>query len=228
MSTPLRLIIFDVDGTLIDSQHHIISAMTAACAAVEIAPPSHEAVLSIVGLSLPQAVSRLMPQASSAHREHMVEAYKSAFMQQREELGAEAASPFYPGAVDALNALRQVDDYLLGVATGKSRRGLDSILNGHGISDMFLTKQVADDHPSKPNPSMIFRALEETGVAAENAIMIGDTSYDMDMARAAGVGRVGVNWGYHSQDDLVKSGAEVILHSYEELIPYIDKIWSAK
>lgn len=226
MSTSRKLIIFDVDGTLIDSQHHILSAMQSACASVDAVPPTREAVLSIVGLSLPEAVLRLMPDAPQNQRDHMIEAYKAAFMSQREDLGPEAASPFYPGALETLQKLHAVDDHILGIATGKSRRGLDSILEGHGLSHMFLTQQVADDHPSKPHPSMILKALKDSGVESQNAVMIGDTSFDMEMAKAAGVGRVGVNWGYHSQGDVAEAGAEVILQGYDELIPYLDGIWS--
>ncbi|MEY8098870.1 HAD-IA family hydrolase [Falsihalocynthiibacter sp. S25ZX9] len=228
MSTELKLIIFDVDGTLVDSQDHILAAMTAACASVEVAPPSREAVLSIVGLSLPEAVLRLMPDSALSQREKMVDAYKGAFNAQREELGAQSGSPFYDGALDVLRALQTVDHHILGIATGKSRRGLDSLLSGNGLEKMFFTQQVADDHPSKPHPSMIFQALSESGVDAANAVMIGDTSFDMAMAKSAGVGRIGVDWGYHSQVDLTEAGAEVILQGFDELTPYLDQIWSGK
>lgn len=226
MSAALKLIIFDVDGTLIDSQNHILSAMQSACTSVDMVPPTREDVLSIVGLSLPEAVLRLMPEASQNRRVRMIEAYKSAFMAQREELGPAALSPFYPGALETLQRLHGVDENILGVATGKSRRGLDSILDGHGINHMFFTQQVADDHPSKPHPSMIHKALSESGIDSDCAVMVGDTSYDMAMAKSAGIGRIGVNWGYHSRDDLTESGAEVILENYDELIPYLDRIWS--
>lgn len=228
MSAQLKLIIFDVDGTLVDSQNHILAAMAAACASVDVTAPSKNAVLSIVGLSLPEAVLRLMPDSPLKQREKMVDAYKAAFNAQREELGAQAASPFYAGAMDVLRDLQSVDDHILGIATGKSRRGLNNLLSGHGLENVFFTQQVADDHPSKPHPSMIHQALMESGVDRANAVMIGDTSFDMAMAKSAGVGRIGVDWGYHSQGDLTEAGAEVILDRFDDLIPYLDQIWSGR
>lgn len=228
MSSPIRLILFDVDGTLVDSQNHIVAAMESACLAVDVAAPSRAQILGIVGLSLPEAVLKLMPAASAPLREKMVEEYKAGFMRQREELGHAAASPLYAGALETLTALHSVDENLLGVATGKSRRGLDSILGAYDLGRMFVTQQVADDHPSKPNPSMIRRALQETGVEPENTVMIGDTSFDMEMARSAGVRGIGVNWGYHPESDLTEAGASVILNSFGALLPYLDEIWSEK
>jgi phosphoglycolate phosphatase len=228
VSGAIRLILFDVDGTLVDSQNHIVAAMESACLAIGIAAPSRAEILGIVGLSLPEAVWKLMPEAPAKLRERMVEEYKAGFVRQREELGHAAASPLYSGALDALNALHAVNENILGVATGKSRRGLDSILEAYDLQRMFVTQQVADDHPSKPNPSMIRRALQETGVEPENAVMIGDTSFDMQMARSAGVHGIGVSWGYHPVADLTEAGANVILNDFDALIPHLNETWSEK
>jgi phosphoglycolate phosphatase len=190
----LKLAIFDVDGTLVDSQGEILGSMTRAFEAQDLTPPSRDAVLGIVGLSLPQAMAQLAPAQSDAVQSALVEGYKTAYMQIRD---AQGVSQFYPGIADLLDRLAQLDHLLLGIATGKSRRGLNALLAGHGLGKRFVTTQGADDHPSKPHPSMVLTCLAETGVEAADAVMIGDTSYDMDMARAAGVQGIGVSWGYH-------------------------------
>ena len=196
----LRLVIFDVDGTLVDSQAEIMAAMSLAFASEGMALPGRATVLSIVGLSLAEAFRVLAPQTDEAQRMRLVEAYKGAFQQLRtdnQEMG-----PLFPGARAALDVLRAQDHTLLAVATGKSRRGLDKVLERHGLAGMFHSEQVADHHPSKPDPSMILTALNETGVVPQRAVMLGDTTYDMDMARAAGIKKIGVTWGYHQADTL--------------------------
>ena len=191
----LRLVIFDVDGTLVDSQAEIMAAMGAAFASEGLTLPERAAVLSIVGLSLAEAFGRLLPDADAGRRGRLVDAYKDAFAglrTQNKEMG-----PLFPGARAAIDRLRAQDDVLLAVATGKSRRGLDKVLERHDLTGVFHSEQVADHHPSKPHPSMILTALSETGVAPRRAVMVGDTTYDMDMGRAAGVRTIGVPWGYH-------------------------------
>ena len=196
----LRLVIFDVDGTLIDSQAEIMAAMAQAYASEGLTLPERAAVLSIVGLSLAEAFQRLLPNSDGSQHGRLVDAYKDAFAglrTQNKELG-----PLFPGAMDAINALRAQDHTLLAVATGKSRRGLDKVLERHGLQGVFHSEQVSDHHPSKPHPSMVLTALSETGVDPRRAVMVGDTTYDMDMARAAGVRTIGVPWGYHPAEHL--------------------------
>lgn len=197
----VRLVIFDVDGTLVDSQAEILAAMAAAFGTEGLACPDRAAVLNIVGLSLDQAMAVLVPDLPEARRTALVTAYKASYNAARLIHGA-AHSPLYPGARAVLDLLRAAPDMALGVATGKSRRGLDGLFAAHGLDPYFVTRQVADDHPSKPHPAMIRAALADTGVAPGDAVMVGDTVFDMDMARAAGVRGIGVTWGYHAADAL--------------------------
>ena len=198
----LRLVLFDVDGTLVDSQADIVSSMGAAFAAEGLTPPSREDTLSIVGLSLPVAMERLLPGVEPARRDRMVEAYKDTYVALRQAAPVEVTSPLYPGIREVLDALSADPWTLIGVATGKSLRGLTKLIEGHGLDQYFVTRQVADHHPSKPHPSMVLAALSETGVGAGDTVLIGDTTFDMDMGRAAGVRTIGVGWGYHPAESL--------------------------
>lgn len=222
MST-LRLVIFDVDGTLVDSQADILAAMTHAFVQAGKEAPSREAVLSIVGLSLDRAIALLAPDLPAETHDKMVEWYKEAYVALRAKIGATQSSPLYPGALQVLETLQAQPETLLGVATGKSRRGLDKLLEAHGMERMFITQQVSDHHPSKPHPSMIRQALTETGLEAHQAVMIGDTSFDMEMAAAAGVAGIGVSWGYHAREAL--SRARHVIDRFEALPPLLKEIW---
>ena len=218
-----RLVIFDVDGTLVDSQADILASMAAAFESVSLPVPTRDEVLGIVGLSLNVAMPKLAPEVARDVHHALEDAYKVAYMRLRKTRGAAQSSPLYPGARLALDELHARENVLLGVATGKSRRGLDKLLEGHGMQGLFATEQVADFHPSKPHPSMLHAALDETGVSAEQAVMIGDTSYDMDMARAAGLAAIGVSWGYHDRGAL--AAANVVIDSFAALPEALDQIW---
>ncbi len=215
----LRLVIFDVDGTLVDSQAEIMAAMTRAFAAEGLEMPSRAEVLSIVGLSLAEAFARLCPDAGAAQQARLVEAYKDAFVGLRAEM--KEMGPLFPGARDAIDALLARDDTLLAVATGKSRRGLDKVLERHSLTGVFHSEQVADHHPSKPNPSMILTALNETGVMQHRAVMVGDTTFDMDMARAAGIRTIGVPWGYHPAAHLMP---DMMIETFADMVPAVDNL----
>lgn len=214
-----RLVVFDCDGTLVDSQASIVRSMDAAFAAAALPAPDANAVRRIVGLSLPQAILRLAPGASVAAREVALETYKSSFRQAR--LNNALEEPLYPG-IEALLRRIHARGKALGVATGKSDRGLSSCLARHRVTELFVTLQTADRHPSKPHPAMLEAALLEAGASPGEAVMIGDTVFDIAMAQAAGVRAIGVAWGYHEPAELVEAGAEGVAQSAEELEAMID------
>lgn len=221
--TELRLVVFDVDGTLVDSQAHILAAMRGAFDSLNLPAPERSEVLGLVGLSLDLVIARLAPNQSSEVQAALVQGYKDAFVAIRQADADAAATPFYPGALDVLQALHAEPETLLGVATGKSRRGLDKILAPQDLSRRFVTQQVADHHPSKPHPSMLKACLNDTGVEAARAVMVGDTSYDMDMAKAAGLFAIGVSWGYHDVGRL--TSADVIIDRFEDLHDVLEGYW---
>lgn len=221
---PLRLVIFDVDGTLVDSQSDILDAMHLAFASEGISTPPREQVLGVVGLSLDVLMPELAPELDPAAHARLVQGYKDAYMTLRSDTSRGQSSPFYPGARKVLEQLHAQPDTLLGVATGKSRRGLDKLIEAHGLEGMFVTRQVADFHPSKPHPAMLMEALRETGVDAANTVMIGDTSFDMEMAAAANIRGIGVSWGYHPLSRL--QAARHTLARFEELPPLLETIWT--
>lgn len=213
-----RLAIFDCDGTLVDSQHSIVAAMQGAFDAVSLPCPERGICLSVVGLSLTEAMAQLLPDAEPDFHVAMGDHYKQAFHVLR--AGGGVHEPLYEGIADLLDRL-EGEDWLLAVATGKSDRGLRLVLEHHGLHARFISLQTADRHPSKPHPSMIHQTLVDAGVDAENAVMIGDTSFDMAMARSAGVRALGVGWGYHTPDMLREAGADSVAMDMGQLALHI-------
>lgn len=222
MSDP-RLIVFDVDGTLIDSQVVIIKSMAEAYRSVGLPVPSDAETLSIVGLSLPEAMRAISPEADNATVSALVDAYRATFLEHRANGGGEASVPLYDGARDCLNRLNEAPANILGAATGKARRGLDVVIEAHDLHGIFVTLQTADFHPSKPHPAMLEAACQETGVAPDRAVMIGDTSFDMEMGKAAGYSTIGVAWGYHDLERLAAS-ADLIVHDFGQMDAAIDEL----
>ncbi len=209
MSGPLRLALFDCDGTLVDSQFAIFDAMSSAWAAHGLGEPDPAEVRRMVGLPLVQAVALLLPDLDDDRHAAIAESYKEAFQALRRR--GDLHEPLFPGIREALDAL-ETRGVLLGVATGKSRRGLDAVLAHHGLTKRFVTLQTSDIGPGKPHPDMVYRALAETGVEVARTVVIGDTTYDIQMARNARVASVGVSWGYHAVAELEAAGASRIVH----------------
>lgn len=217
-----RLALFDCDGTLADSQREIVLAMVAAFERCGRAPPPPPAIRASIGLSLPRLMMQLAPTLDEAAQEALVDAYRETFFEHRTAAGA-GPEPLYDGIVAALDALRD-QGWLLGVATGKSQRGLVRLLTAHRLVDRFVTLQTADFHPSKPDPAMCRAAIAEAGVAPRDTVVIGDTGYDMAMARSAGARALGVEWGYHPVSELLRTGAEAVADHPSALPAMLDSL----
>ncbi|MDP7325907.1 MAG: HAD-IA family hydrolase, partial [Qipengyuania citrea] len=179
-----------------------------------LAAPERNKVRRIVGLSLPFALRELAPDATDDERHAVVEAYKAGYRELR--LSGALREPLYAGIAALIDEL-DAEGRLLGVATGKSDRGLHACLDTHGIKHRFVSLQTADRHPSKPHPAMLEAALGDAGVAPADAVMIGDTSFDMEMAQAAGVRAIGVAWGYHEPRELLDAGASAVAETAQQL-----------
>jgi phosphoglycolate phosphatase len=209
-----RLAIFDCDGTLVDSQANICLAMEQCFADAGLAPPPRERTRRVVGLSLVEAMRAMLPDAEPAQHLALAEGYKTAFQGLRRRNLVE--EPLYDGIAELLDAL-EAEGWLLAIATGKSDRGLSLCLERHGLAGRFVSLQTADRHPSKPHPSMAEQALAEAGADPARSMMIGDTSYDMKMAKTAGLLAVGVGWGYHDAEELAAAGADHFVRHPSEI-----------
>jgi phosphoglycolate phosphatase len=218
----MKLVIFDIDGTLVDSQHLICGAVHEVYDRHGLPKPARERVLALVRLSLPDTFTRLADGA--AHPiEAMVESYREAFSTLRAQ--PNSMEPLYPGAEAAILRLAKRDDVVLGIATGKSMRGIEVVLGHYRLLPHFTTIQCADTAPSKPDPGMVLNALRDTGLSADEAVLIGDSIYDMQMAKAAGAHAIGVAWGYHPPADLIAAGADVIVEDFAALDDGLDTLW---
>lgn len=215
MMSDMHLVIFDCDGTLVDGQHLVIAAMNGAFKHHGLEEPDDRTTRRVIGLSLKLAISQVL----GAEQEHMADDVTETFKQVFHEirLSNTIGEPFYEGARELIEKLSKRDDIHLAIATGKSRKGVDVMLERESWEKTFTSLQTADTAPSKPDPGMILNAMAESGVTPENTVMIGDTTYDMEMARAAKVQAFGVAWGYHDVKSLAKSGAHMILDDYTAL-----------
>ncbi|MBL1266867.1 MAG: HAD-IA family hydrolase [Halomonas sp.] len=207
-----ELIIFDWDGTLMDSVPRIVSCMQAAALEAEWGALTAAEVEDIIGLGLPEAIAQLCPGILPAQAERLRERYAHHFVQ------ADATPMAFFGGVEAhIARLRGHEQQRLAVATGKSRRGLDRIFAETGSGAWFHASRTADETRSKPHPQMLSELLVELAVPVERAVMVGDTEYDLEMARAVGMDRVGVSYGVHTPERLAMSEPKWIAHCVDEL-----------
>ena len=210
----VRLAVFDCDGTLSDGQAGVVNAMNAAFAEIGAPAPPNTQVRRIVGLSLPQAIRQLAPDLPDDSQFAVVQAYKDAFRRSRED--GSLREPLFEGMADLLRRLHG-GGWTLGVATGKSDRGLAATLAVHELAGLFSTTHTADRHPSKPHPAMLEAAMNDALADPDTTCMIGDTVFDMQMAVAAGVRAIGVGWGYHEASELLEAGATGVASDMAEL-----------
>lgn len=220
-SDPLRLIVLDCDGTIVDSQKAIISVMHDAFEAHGLGKPTRESIRRIVGLDLEEAISILAGEENNASVPRLTQSYRDAAKEQR-DLGV-WEDPLYEGAKEYIQSFHEAG-WIMGVATGKARIGLDHVLAQHDLAAYFSTLQTSDVAPGKPHPEMLYRAIRDTGVEPENVYMVGDTTYDINMAVNAGAHGIGVSWGYHGTDELKEAGARNVVDSFEELFSLLEKI----
>ncbi len=218
------IVIFDCDGTLVDSQHAIHAALEAAFMAESLVPPAPVIARAIVGLSLEPAMARLLAATGQeADPARLAQRYREAFLSLRQRQEAEPDfEPLFPGVREMLEMLK-AQGILLGIATGKSRRGLMATLERHGLRETFTAWATADDHPSKPHPAMLEDVVAALGGGPEESVYVGDTRYDIEMARAAGTMPVGVCWGYHEPATLVEAGAAAMLNEPTDLPPLLQR-----
>lgn len=216
----VRLVVFDCDGTIVDGQHAICAAMCEAFRINRLEEPTAQAVRRVVGLPLGEAIARLALVADAALIEILSKSYKESFFRLRQR--PDHHEPLFPGVADTLELLNE-SGFVLGIATGKSRKGLLATLDRHGLSSYFSVLKSSDDGPGKPDPHMLIYAMSDTGAAPGSTVMIGDTVFDVEMARSAKVPAIGVGWGYHEGAELKAAGAAAVVERFDELPSLVER-----
>lgn len=210
-----KVIIFDWDGTLVDSTARIVDSMQLAAAKVDMPKLTDYTIQQIIGLGLPEALRKLWPEISGEQLLEMRRLYSANF-----SIYSHVSADFFPQAHDFFEELQGLG-YVLAVATGKTRKGLDEMLDGLAVREIFAITRCADETTSKPDPHMLEEILAELKLTSEQALMVGDTSFDLDMARAIDMDAVGMTHGAHKSEILVASGAKALCHSLNDLLNWI-------
>ncbi|MEE8119541.1 MAG: HAD-IA family hydrolase [Gammaproteobacteria bacterium] len=213
----MRLIIFDWDGTLMDSVAHIVASVQVAASETELAKPSPESIRNVVGLGLREALTQVFPGITKHDIGRFVDVYRRYFVN-----GPPGATALFPGVREVLQELRQ-RNYQLAVATGKGRRGLERELNVTDLHQTFDVTRCADETFSKPHPLMLEEILDELALLPEQALMVGDTEYDLEMAANANIRAIGVSWGVHAVSRLQGFSPLTILDSIHDLPMFLDE-----
>ncbi len=217
---------FDMDGTLIDTQALIVEHMATTFVEAGLDVPTPGQVRRIIGLSLPNAMLNLLGSQDIDLASQLADRYRAHY--RASLVSAEGREGLFPGAREALDTLRLQPGTVLGIATGKGLSGVHRLVELHGIAAHFSTLQTPDHNPSKPHPDMMLRAMDEIGAAKHETVIIGDTTFDMEMGKAAGTKTIGVTWGYHHRDELRGAGADILINDYAELGAAIDHVLEAK
>jgi phosphoglycolate phosphatase len=214
MKKRYELLIFDWDGTLINSEANIVSCMKAAMIDLQLPVLHSDEIKNIIGLGLKEALTTLYPDIDNDSANQLIDRYRYHF------LTSEPSEPFQ-GVSETLSHLSEAQ-YLMAVATGKGRQGLNKAFNATGYGELFHASRCADETRSKPHPQMLYEILDFLGVEAENALMVGDTEYDINMATNAGMDSIAVTYGVHDRERLVRCNPTTFIDSFDELIAWLN------
>lgn len=209
------LIVFDWDGTLMDSAAKIVRCFQAAACDVGLSPPPDAAIRRIIGLGLREALDMVLPDVDASTRDELVRCYRQHFVHLDQ-----TEMPLFPGVVEGLQKLG-TDGYQLAVATGKARRGLNRVLRDTATSRYFCVTRCADEALSKPHPQMLYDILDFTGIDPRRALMVGDTTYDLEMAFAARMSSLAVSYGAHERDRLLQHKPAGCVDSFLEVCRWL-------